>query len=670
MSLAEVAHRSWRLARYPVDVVRARTGTYARVPRGVESLLAGWRGPERFYFPGSFDPAAVDPTVIEAAEACLSGRRVVLGLGEVELPAELWHFEPRAAAWWPRVPAGRVIAAAPPHFDARLTWELNRGHEWVVLARAFSATGDPRFRERLTGELGSWRRQNPIGIGINWASAMEAAIRIHSLAWVAALLRGDPDPKLWQALGRLIHRHVGFVASNRSRFSSANNHLIVELSGIIVGARSLGLAGGLTGQHRDAIAQLVRELDRQIHTDGVNAEMATHYHMFVLEALLLVAFIERVHGQPLPEVARVSCRMADYLAAVVCGNSVVLQQGDNDDGRIVPFLADHHAHQLIQSAAVLEHVERDHSARSSAAGSSVREGARLLTGGLARELEPLSASRSRLFGPSGQVVLRDRRIHVVLDAGPFGFGSLAAHAHCDALAVAVAIDGRRFLVDRGTFRYNGDRSARDGFRMTAAHNTVQVGAREQGDAIGPFLWSRRPSVTLERCELTADGDVVEASHDGFAPSLHRRTLVRLADVLVVVDSITAAPAGEQIVGRWHFAPELEICEDEGMVGRAIRVSSRATTDMVGWLCAIAPQGEVVLRRVVTSHSDLYAARTVADTLECYPGPGAAHCFVTVIGPGLLAGTAEAVMGALRFAADRGVFSEAAATTLGTSLGVR
>ena len=31
------------------------------------------------------------------------------------------------------------------------------------------------------------------------------------------------------------------------------------------------------------------------------------------------------------------------------------------------------------------------------------------------------------------------RDHIVLDAGPFGFGTLAAHAHCDALAVAVAI---------------------------------------------------------------------------------------------------------------------------------------------------------------------------------------------------------------------------------------
>src|SRR5262245_4764804 len=155
MSLPEVAHRSWRLARYPVDVLRARTGTYARTPRGAERRLARWRGPERFYFDVSLASTPADPALIVAAESCCAGRREVLGLGELALPDEPWHYEPAAQGWWPRVDRARVIAAAPEHFDPRLTWELNRGHEWVVLARAHAATGDPRYRARLVGELAS-----------------------------------------------------------------------------------------------------------------------------------------------------------------------------------------------------------------------------------------------------------------------------------------------------------------------------------------------------------------------------------------------------------------------------------------------------------------------------------------------------------------------------------
>ena len=663
MSVAEVVHRSWRLARYPIDVVRARTGMLARVPRRVERQLANWQGPDRFYFDGTIASTPVKPRILEVAQACLAGRRVVLGLGELQLPPDPWHFEPRAAAWWPRLDAGRVIAAAPDHFDARLTWEINRGHEWVLLARAYSGTGDRRFRARLEIELDSWRRQNPVGIGINWTSSMEAAIRIHSLAWVAAFLRDDPDPTLRNSLARTIYRHIGFVASHLSRFSSANNHVIVELSGIIVGARVLALKGRLTALHRQALGQLIREIERQVTPDGVDAEMASHYHMFVLEALLLVAFIERAHGQTSPEIVRATGRMADYLSALVCGDGMLLQQGDNDDGKLVPFLADDHAGQLILAAAALEPSERGRSTDREAARSAIHDDdVGLLVGGRVGKINR-DEMRSRRFDPSGQVVLRGRRIHVSLDAGPFGFGALAAHAHCDALAIVAAIDGRRLLVDRGTFRYNGDRTSRDRFRMTAAHNTVQVGAREQADAIGPFLWSRKPTVTIERCELTRHGDLVEAAHDGFSPVRHRRTLVRTGDVLLIIDSISDICPGEQAVARWHFAPEVTICEKHAGAGVSIEVGPRPETDVLAWMLAMGEDGRGDARRTRTWHSDKYGAQTTADTLEFELPSVSDGRIVTMIGPGRLADGGDALRSTLRFAVDTGALGSAVAGAL-------
>jgi hypothetical protein len=493
MSVAEVAHRTYRAARHPVERLRMRAGLYARVP----AALASWQGPARFY------PLDAIPSTTAAADRICRGQREVLGLGWLALGDAPWHVEPLAGAEWPRVDAARVIAAAPPHFDARLTWELNRGHDWVTLARAYAETREPRYAERLTRDLASWRRDNPLGVGINWASAMEAAIRIHSLAWVAGLVGGDA------ALAAMLHEHATFVADHLARYSSANNHLIVELSGLAVAERVLH-----GRPHARALAELDRECDRQIFDDGVNAEMATHYHAFVLEALVLVAELERIHGAPRPHLDAVIGRMADYLRHLRCADGSLLQQGDSDDGKILPWHADPFAFLPPQPAP----------------------------------------TRSRAFRASGQVVLRSERLLVTFDAGPFGFGSLAAHAHCDALAINVAIDGKPFLVDRGTFRYNGDRAARDRYRMTAAHNTVQVEDREQGEAAGPFLWRRTPKVTLERCDLGGEVEVVVASHDGFAPHVHRRTLLLAAAGLLVIDRIT--PAAGMVV-RWHLAPERE-----------------------------------------------------------------------------------------------------------------
>ncbi|HSN28831.1 MAG TPA: alginate lyase family protein, partial [Kofleriaceae bacterium] len=430
---------------------------------------------------------------------------------------------------------------APPHFDARLTWEINRGHDWVLLARA----GRPAA---LLASLASWRAANPLGIGINWASAMEAAIRIHSLGWVAALTDATI---VREHVGAMLHEHSVFVGRNLSRYSSANNHLIVELSALAVASRVLW-----SRPHARALAELEVEVARQVYADGVNAEMATHYHAFVLEAVLLVTQLERTCGTPRPSLEAIARRMADYLWHLRTASGAYLEQGDSDDGKIIPLLD-------VDALVAAAHADT-------------------LFGGA----PPPPPTRSRLFRDSGQVVLRSPRLHVTFDAGPFGYGSLAAHAHCDALAVNVAIDGKPFLVDRGTYRYNGDRAARDRFRMTAAHNTLQVDGREQAQPAGPFLWRTRPTVTLERCDLGDDRDVVVASHDGFG-TRHRRTLVREGDVLVIIDEC-AAPA----TIRWHLAPDAD--------ARALHTVQTATAR-------------------TTQHSPRYAATVPATTLEVSTG---------------------------------------------------
>lgn len=618
MSLGEVVHRGVRLARYPLDVAEARAGIYGRPSRHQRARLERWRGPDAFVFSEATARAPLPPATRAAAEAYLLGRQPVLGLGELALPDEPWHFEPRARGFWPAIDAGRVVAAAPDDFDPRITWELNRGHGWVVLARAYAATRDPRFRDRLVHELRSWRRTNPVGVGINWVSAMEAAIRIHAFAWTAALLRGDDAAAPWRLLAELVFQHAAFVARNLSRFSSANNHLIVELSGLVVAARLLGVPRW----HASALTALVREAERQTSRDGVNVEMATHYHMFVLEALVLVAWLERAHGAPVAALETVIAAMAGYLDAITLDSGSVLHQGDNDDGVVLPLFADRHAEQLVCAARALG-ADRPPAGRGAPAPG---EAALLLCDG-APCPRVAAGPRSRWFAAAGQVVLRGARLHAAFDAGPFGFGTLAAHAHCDALAVTVAFDGQPVVVERGTYRYNGDREARDRYRATAAHNTVQLGTREQGDAVGPFLWSRKPVAAIERCELGDSLDVVRASHDGFAPALHLRTLVRAGDSLAVVDEVWGAQAREPVVARWHLAPGFEVVDiAEGFV--TVRDRHGALPERWLWFgCDAQP---LRARVTTTLHSARYLEQQRACTLEVELADPRGH-LVTIIG---------------------------------------
>jgi uncharacterized heparinase superfamily protein len=599
MSLAEVAHRSFRAARYPIDQLRMRLGLYARPSVAMRATIAQWRGPDPFYFDRALITTPLGSELREEAEAICAGRRRVLGLGWIDFPRDGWHYEPSARSYWPRVDAGRVVAAAPKHFDPRLTWELNRGHEWVVLARCYAATHERRFLDQLVAELPSWRRANPVGVGINWTSAMEAAIRVHSLVWCAGFLRGTASSVL-PTLAEMIYEHTIFIADHRSYFSSANNHLIVELSGLVVATLALG--GELASLHEPALARLRSELDRQVFPDGVNAEMATHYHVFVLEALLLVAYLLRAHTLLSLGLCAVIKRMADYVAAIRCDDGTLLQQGDNDDGCILGFVRTRHADQLLAAAAALAARPRV----TERTGSDMLEGAFWITGGArASRVEP-PPPRSRHFVHGGQVVLRSRRLLATLDAGPFGFGSLAAHAHCDALSITVAIDGRRLVVDRGTYRYNGDLRERDLYRLTAAHNTAQVGALEQAAPAGAFLWSRQPRSTIHRCELGDRGDIVQASHDGFPGWSYRRTLVHRHGVLAIIDELDGQAPADRVFSRYHFAPELVVATLSDSVSRIEHAGSA-----VAWLYS----GATSARVIESPHSDTYAASTLAPTLE-------------------------------------------------------
>ena len=178
---------------------------------------------------------------------------------------------------------------------------------------------------------------------------------------------------------------------------------------------------------------------------------------------------------------------------------------------------------------------------------------------------PAAAARParRAFRDGGYYVLgRDfgaaGEIKAVVDAGPLGYLSIAAHGHADALALTLSIDGREFLVDPGTYAYHGERRWRDYFRSTAAHNTVCVDGRDQSVAGGAFLWLRHARAWCERFEAGEERDCFEGAHDGYRrlddPVLHRRRIDfdKRALRLEVRDTLECA-AAHAVQLHWHLA---------------------------------------------------------------------------------------------------------------------
>src|SRR5205085_1921946 len=111
-----------------------------------------------------------------------------------------------------------------------------------------------------------------------------------------------------------------------------------------------------------------------------------------------------------------------------------------------------------------------------------------------QELKPAGAVNvPRRFPEGGYYIMgcdfeTEREIRIVVDAGPLGYGSIAAHGHADALAFTLSLGGLEFLIDPGTYAYHTKKQWRDYFRGTGAHNTVRVDVQDQSVAGGNFLW--------------------------------------------------------------------------------------------------------------------------------------------------------------------------------------
>ena len=119
---------------------------------------------------------------------------------------------------------------------------------------------------------------------------------------------------------------------------------------------------------------------------------------------------------------------------------------------------------------------------------------------------------------SGYAVIRQNQPlqqHMVMDAGPLGFGKLAAHGHADALNVILSVNGQPVLVDSGTWLYLGAGPERDRFRGTAAHNTLKIGGQDQSLPLGPFQWGQRARPGFVHVFEEDTRIILKAEHDGY-----------------------------------------------------------------------------------------------------------------------------------------------------------
>lgn len=561
-----------------VTVARTAASELAARPPLTEEALLGtgygrdWQGLLERFRAGTGRPVLLDADrarvlaarhpsevadVVAAAERVAEHRFAFFGHPEMQLPGQIdWHHDLATGTQWPAIPASRIDHRTYGG-DAKWVWELNRLQHLPLLAQAWLLTGDEHFADAALGQLDAWLEQNPPEIGIAWRGAFEAGIRAMSVSIALQGLRDAPGltPELFGRAVLMLAESARRCWSDRSRFSSANNHLVGELGGLLTVALMFPELTPSPAWKRRGLEALVAE-HQQILPDGAGAEQSIGYQLYTADVFCLVIALLRARGDVVPpELVAALQRSSHYLAELVGNAEQVPRYGDDDGGFAVRLDATEvrevPAH-LRTAAAILREPAR------------VSPASDLASEWLADPPETTDEvpQAGSFYAPhGGLVILRSKGRRTTMDVGPLGYLSIAAHGHADALALTLMVDGRELITDPGTGSYYGHKDWRDEHRSTPLHATVCVDDLDQSVAGGMFLWSRHAGVTVRHVDVAAG--IVCAEHDGYQrldqPVTHRRWLWSPPDedVTVVLD-VMEGEGSHTASTSWPLHPDVRV----------------------------------------------------------------------------------------------------------------
>jgi hypothetical protein len=496
----------------------------------------------------------------------------LLGFGEQDFGHPIkWHRDPLSGRIWPLDYHADIPLWHNDGSDIRVLWELNRLGHLVTLGRAYALTKEEGFAVEFFAQVESWREQNPVGHGANWSCAMEVALRSINLLAAFSLFSSSPNltEQRLRMLLAMFDQHGAHIRRNLEfSYIATSNHYLSDVVGLLwIGIMMPELTAAREWREF-ALAEMLREMDKQVLPDGADYEASTGYHRFVLELFLYSFLLCKANEiQIADEYWRKLHSMLVYLRGLLRPDGRAPLIGDTDGGQVLPVTsreANDHAYLLALGAAVFK------DSQFKPGGFEASQELLWMLGeeGL-RDYEQLANANdktsSQAFRDARTYVLRHDDLFLLFNANGAQNGRPASHRHNDVLSVEVSACGRAFIIDPGSFVYTADLHERHLFRSTAYHSTVEIDDAEQNtirkDA--PFAIGDEARAKVVDWETTPALDRIVAEHSGYQrlaePVKHRRTITFYKpDRWWLIEDEILGGGEHKIAARFHFDTGLEV----------------------------------------------------------------------------------------------------------------
>ncbi|HEY5370801.1 MAG TPA: alginate lyase family protein [Hanamia sp.] len=453
-----------------------------------------------------------------------------------------WHEDVFSNQSFPKIFSKSINILSDPSLSAKAVWEVNRLQFLMKIAIDYNRTKDDVHLYIFIKILKSWILDNPYLHGINWYSNIEVNLRLINWFLCWEVLDADSlmvENKTFKEFAEKdwipsIYSHCIYSYQNPSKYSSANNHLVSEYSGLFVACSKWKFQESEKWKQYSKKG-LEEEIVKQHSPKGINKEEAAEYIQFITD-FFLIAFIvgEKTKNPFNLKYKSYLHNIFNYIFNFLDSKANFPPYGDEDDGKcfIVDFDEGFNNFKSLLTSGTI--IFQDPRLKIKSNGFDLKN--KLLFGESGRnafESVPLVSieEKSELYKEEGHFFFRKKddndEIYLHFDAAPLGFLSIAAHGHADALSFILHVDGQPFFIDSGTYTYHTESLWRDYFMGTLAHNTIRINKLNQATIGGPTLWLKHYKTKVLKAESNEDYDLVSAQHNGYENLgiSHRREII-------------------------------------------------------------------------------------------------------------------------------------------------
>lgn len=481
---------------------------------------------------------------VERAGRIVSGKYDLLGYKNLDFGAPVdWHLEPLTKKRAPLKHWKQFDELATDETgDKKIVWELNRHQYFFDLGAVYRLTGDERFAETFASHLADWMDKNPPGLGVNWSSSLEVALRSISWIWAFHFFKDSPhlSPALFHDAARHLFLHARRIEKYLSTYYSPNTHLTGEALGLYYIGTQFSFFERAAHWRKTGEEILLNELDRQILSDGVYFEQSTWYQRYTTDFYTHFLILKRLNNhEDVPEKLNEKLQSSlDFLMSITRPDGTTPLVGDDDGGRSLPLgeAVEANDFRAVLSTGAVIFNRGDY---KFVAENFAPETLWLLGAEAVETFENLEAETpektSAAFNDGGCFVMRDGWTetdnYLLVDCGDLG-ALAAGHGHADALSIDLAVGGKLYLADAGTYSYHESDAARNHFRTSQAHNTLTIDGKSQSEPGAKFSWQTKANAKLKTWISQDRFDFFEGSHDGYerladAPAVHARSVLFL-----------------------------------------------------------------------------------------------------------------------------------------------